>query len=118
MRANWKALAWFALAVLAALMAACSWNSPRLPSARPGLPALPVAPAIVRAPGRVGAAAALVRPPRPTPSRVAKPAGSRLLKCSEHGEVTYTNDPQDCVGAPVSRSIVVYPTQGYEPYRR
>ena len=54
--------------------------------------------------------------PRPlTPSAEKHPfsaAGDKLLKCMVNGQVTYTNNPQDCPDGTVS-NLTVYPTKGY-----
>ena len=118
MTLTWRAAAWAALALVAALMAVVSWwnlqtawlsTPPRL------LPSAPPA-ARVSVP-RAGTTHALPTS-RAGLERATAPAGSALIKCLDHGEVTYTNDPQECAGASAPRAIVVYPTRGYKPYRR
>lgn len=118
MTLTWRAAAWAALALVAALMAVVSWwnlqtawlsTPPRL------LPSAPPA-ARVSVP-RAGTTHALPTS-RAGLARATAPAGSALIKCLDHGDVTYTNDPQECAGASAPRALVVYPTRGYEPYRR
>lgn len=52
--------------------------------------------------------------PQPVPRAQlqSRGAGVQLIKCVIHGQVTYTNNPQECPAATES-SLTVYPTHGY-----
>ena len=114
-RVPWAAVGWFVLSVIALGMAIRAFHAPA-----PGLSAQVVqgqkAPSAVAATTTVlpasklqpDARSATIAPPQ------TKAAGVRLIKCVVHGQVTYTNNPQECPAGSAS-AVTVYPTQGYLP---
>lgn len=136
MTERWKAAAWFVLSAFALSMAALSlqgalhapllrlpyhWRGATGPATpAPAQPAWRAAvPSLARHMAVPTPAAPASAPPARAPGAGTGPrAGTRLLECSVHGQITYTNDPQACSQGSNSRSLTVYPTQGYEPYRR
>jgi hypothetical protein len=117
----WPAVAWFALAVFATAMLLRSlqpagslrpvhpaqWMLPR-PAVPPQWHSQTTGPEADRsAPPKAGMPAAAVQT-GPT-------VGTQLIKCAIHGQVTYTNDPQECQDAAQSGSVTVYPTRGVRP---
>lgn len=111
----WAAVAWFALAVIALGMAINTFQS----ATEPGLghaptSALKASSATAVAPATVSLSAhATATPQTATTGKNPSPtAADRLLKCVVNGQVTYTNDPQECPSG-ASSSVTVYPTKGY-----
>ncbi len=101
-------LVWFVLSAAALWMAVRAFQSMPAPLAHPAhfQIASPPLPAKPRQP-------AIVQPPPTTPAQT-QAAGVQLIKCMIHGQVTYTNDPQECPSA-AEHHLTVYPTQGYLP---
>ena len=117
-RVPWVAVGWFVLTVIALGMAIRAFHAPA-----PGLSAQVVqgqkAPSAVAATTTVPPASKLQPDARSAqPAKVIPPqtkaAGVRLIKCVVHGQVTYTNNPQECPAGSAS-AVTVYPTQGYLP---
>jgi len=118
-RIPWTAVGWFALSVIALGMSISAFRSP-LP--RIGLPppqgVPPTSPAVQFKPAQHS------QSPQPVSAGIAQPpskttpplhgAGVQLIKCVIHGQVTYTNNRQECPAATASK-LTVYPTQGYLP---
>ena len=116
-RFPWAAVGWFIVAVFALGMSVSAFRSSRpvagfhvLQTVPPPSPAAlfkPVSPQPTPQSFAAGSLSAPGTAPPATPT-----AGVRLLKCVVHGQVTYTNNPQDCPMGTAS-SVTVFPTQGY-----
>ena len=111
----WAAVAWFAASIIALGMSIKTFQSatgPRLGHAPQSMltprPATAVAPETV-SPSAQGAAMKQTLPDQKRPFIA---AGDNLLKCVVNGQVTYTNDPQECPSG-AAYSVTVYPTKGY-----
>lgn len=111
----WAAVAWFAVSIIAlgvSIKTFLSAPGPQLghapQSALMPHPATKVAPTTV-SPSAQGAAMKQTLPDQKRPFIA---AGDKLLKCVVNGQVTYTNDPQECPSG-VASSVTVYPTKGY-----
>ena len=122
MRGTWHVVAWFALAIFATAMLLRSLQpTDLLHPARPAqwIPSqsavAPPAQAMVPARNRGAASGDSVPGARVHPMPT---AGTQLIKCVVHGQVTYTNDPQECQDATQSGSVTVYPTAGVRPEAR
>ncbi|MGC9185472.1 MAG: hypothetical protein ACP5GC_08510 [Thiomonas sp.] len=115
----WAAVGWFAVALFALGMAIRAFRMSVPPVVQPpsrGM-ALPQ-PTPQFKPAQAASDVHSTIPPQ-IPLIAAKPstaAGHRLLKCVVNGQVTYTNNPQDCPVGTAS-SVTVYPTKGYLPTR-
>lgn len=103
-------IVWFVLSAAALWMALRAFQSMPAHIAQPAQlqMASPTPPAKPRA-------SAIIQPPPKAPQRRHE-AGVQLIKCVIHGQVTYTNDPQECPSA-AEHHLTVYPTQGYLPAR-
>lgn len=118
-RNSWAAVGWFALSVIALGMSIRAFRSP-LPGIGLYRPqgVMPTNPAAQFNPAQHS------QRPQPVSAGIAQPpskttpplhgAGVQLIKCVTHGQVTYTNNPQECLAATASK-LTVYPTQGYLP---
>ena len=118
-RIPWAAVGWFALSVIALGMSISAFRSP-LPriELRPLQSVLPTSSATRFKPTQPS------RSPQPVSAGIAQPpskttpplhgAGVQLIKCMIHGQMTYTNNPQECPAATASK-LMAYPTQGYLP---
>jgi hypothetical protein len=113
----WAAVAWFAVSIIALGMSIKTFQSATGPlhghAPQSGLipsPATSVAPAPVSPSAHT---AATTQTP-PVQKRPLIAAGDKLLKCVVSGQVTYTNNPQECPAGTAS-DLTVYPTQGYLP---
>lgn len=118
-RIPWAAVGWFALSVIALGMSISAFRSPlsRI-ELHPPQGVLPISPAVQFKPAqhsqsRQPISAGIAQPPSKTPPPL-HGAGVQLIKCVIHGQVTYTNNPQECPAATASK-LTVYPTQGYLP---
>ncbi len=115
----WAAVGWFAVALFALGMAIRAFRTPVLPVVQ-SLPhgmALPhPTPQFKPAQAASGVHPAIAPQTLPTRAGPSTAAGHRLLKCVVNGQVTYTNNPQDCPVGTAS-SVTVYPTKGYLPTR-
>ncbi|MDD4888211.1 MAG: hypothetical protein PHO64_15075 [Thiomonas sp.] len=114
-RIPWAAVAWFAVSIIALGMSIKTFQSATGPihghapqSALMPSPATSVAHAPV-GPSAHSAATTQTPPAGMHPSLA---AGDKLLKCVVNGQVTYTNNPQECASGTAS-SLMVYPTKGY-----
>ncbi|NNM64904.1 MAG: hypothetical protein HKL99_09885 [Burkholderiales bacterium] len=118
-RIPWAAVAWFSFSASALVMAISAFRSPlhrtglqapqSLLPPRPGVQFKQARPSQTHQPDSAG----IVHHPSGTLLQQSV-AGVRLLKCVVNGQVTYTNNPQDCPTKAAS-SVTVYPTQGYLP---
>jgi len=113
----WAALGWFTVALVALMMAIRAFRTPMpfVVQPPPHSTVLPL-PTLQSQPAQAASGVHPVITPQTLPAgaRPSIAAGHRLLKCVVNGQVTYTNNPQECpVGA--ASSVTVYPTQGYLP---
>lgn len=118
-RIPWAAVGWFTLSVIALGMSISAFRSPlsRIGLHPPqGVP--PTSSAVKFNPAQHSQraqpfSAGIAQPPSKVPPPL-HGAGVQLIKCVIHGQVTYTNNPQECPAATASK-LTVYPTQGYLP---
>ena len=103
-RIPWAAVGWFALSVIALGMSISAFRSP-LP--RIGLPppqgVPPTSPAVQFKPAQHSQSPQSVSAGIAPPSKTTPPlhgAGVQLIKCVIHGQVTYTNNRQECPATP------------------
>lgn len=114
-RIPWAALVWFVASIIALGMSIKTFQSATGPlhghapeSALMPRPVTSVAPA----PLSPSAHAAATAQTPPVQKRPFIAAGDKLLKCVVNGQVTYTNNPQECPAGTTS-DLTVYPTKGY-----
>lgn len=111
----WAAVAWFAVSIIALGMSINTFRSAAEPlhgQAPPSVQAPNPAPSVRTPSVSQGTQGAVATQALPDQKRLFIAAGDKLLKCVVNGQVTYTNDPQECpTGA--AASMTVHPTKGY-----
>ena len=111
----WMAVAWFAVSIIALGMSIKTFQTTTRPlHGHASQSALMPSPATSVAPVPVNPSAHTAATPQtpPVQNRPFIAAGDKLLKCVVNGQVTYTNNPQECPSGTAS-SVTVYPTKGY-----
>jgi hypothetical protein len=111
----WAAVAWFVVSIIALGMSIKTFQTDvgLLHGHAPQSGLIP-SPATFAAPAPVNPSAhtAATTQTPPVQKRPFIAAGDKLLKCVVNGQVTYTNNPQECPSGTAS-SVTVFPTKGY-----
>ncbi|WP_286730708.1 MULTISPECIES: hypothetical protein [unclassified Thiomonas] len=111
----WMAVAWFVISIIALGMSIKTFQTTTGPLHGHAPQSGPIpSPATAVAPAPVNPSAHTAATPQtpPVQNRPFIAAGDKLLKCVVNGQVTYTNNPQECPSGTAS-IVTVFPAKGY-----